>query len=120
MRDGTYRVFDPTTGYEHVTRMLTQWFVSKRGKDIPDEFGFTGININHNYAGRRHRDNGNEGPSAIKAIGKFSGGMLDYFPKDTKKPGRCEVTALEAKDSITLDLSKKFALFNGNNAHGVR
>jgi hypothetical protein len=120
MRDGTYRVFDPTTRYEHVTRMITQWFVSKRGKDIPSDFGFTGININHNYAGRRHRDNGNEGPSVIKAIGKFTGGKLNYFPKDVKKPGRVAVTELDPKESIAFDLMKDFVLFNGNNAHGVQ
>eukprot|EP00930_Biecheleria_cincta_P080721 TRINITY_DN6911_c0_g1_i1.p1 TRINITY_DN6911_c0_g1~~TRINITY_DN6911_c0_g1_i1.p1 ORF type:complete len:423 (+),score=102.50 TRINITY_DN6911_c0_g1_i1:59-1270(+) len=120
MRDGTYRIFDPTTRYEHVTKLLCQWFASNKGKDIPDDFGFTGININHNYAGRRHRDNGNEGPSVIKAIGKFTGGKLDYFPKDVKKPGRCDVTQLDPKDSIAMDLSKAFTLFNGNNAHGVQ
>merc|ERR1719221_507364 len=113
MRDGTYRIFDPTTRYEHVTKLLCQWFLTNKGKNIPADFGFMGININHNYAGRRHRDNGNEGPSAIKAIGKFSGGKLDYFPKDIKKPGRCDVTELDPKDSIALDLSKKFAFFNG-------
>merc|ERR1712232_1513336 len=120
MRDGTYRIFDPTWRYEHVTKLICEWFLSNMVTDIPDDFGFTGININHNYAGRRHRDNGNEGPSAIKAIGKFSGGKLNYFPKDVKKPGRCDVTALDPKDSIAMDLSKKFVLFNGNNAHGVQ
>jgi len=120
IRNGSYRIFDPTTRYEHVTMLITKWFEQNKGKEIPSDFGFTGININHNYAGKRHRDNGNEGPSAIKALGKFSGGTLDYFPKDVKKGGRCDVTELDQKDSISLDLSKKFALFNGNNAHGVR
>merc|ERR1712048_1091897 len=120
MRDGTYRIFDPTTRYEFVTKILCRWFADNKPKDIPDEFGFTGININHNYAGRRHRDNGNEGPSAIKAIGSFSGGKLNYFPLDAKRPGRAQVDALDAKESITLDLSKQFVMFNGNNAHGVR
>lgn len=120
LRNGTYRIFDPTTRYEHVTRLICQWFLATKGKDIPDEFGFTGININHNYAGKRHRDNNNEGPSAIKALGKFSGGKLDYFPKDVKKTGRCDVTALDPKDSISLDIGKKCSLFNGNNAHGVQ
>merc|ERR1711920_832755 len=78
------------------------------------------MGINCNYAARRHRDNSNEGPSAIKAIGKFSVGQLDYFPKDTKAPNRCEVTALDANQSVCFDVSKKFVLFNGNNAHGVR
>jgi len=120
MRDGTYRIFDPTTRYEFVTKLLCQWFRKELGNDIPDGFGFTGININHNYAGRRHRDNGNEGPSAIKAIGKFTGGKLNYFPKDFKKPGRINVDMLDPSDSIAMDLSKKFAFFNGNNAHGVQ
>merc|ERR1740121_1005148 len=120
MRDGTYRIFDPTTRYEHVTKLLCQWFLTSKDSSIPEDFGFTGININHNYAGRRHRDNGNEGPSAIKAIGKFSGGKLNYFPKDVKKAGRCQVEKLDPSDSIALDLSKEFAFFNGNNAHGVQ
>jgi len=120
MRDGTYRIFDPTTRYEFVTKLICQWFLANKGSEIPEDFGFTGININHNYAGKRHRDNGNEGPSAIKAIGNFTGGKLDYFPKDAKKPGRCEVTTLNPKDSVSLDLSEKCCLFNGNNAHGVR
>merc|ERR1712228_171616 len=120
MRDGTYRVFDPTTRYEHVTRLLCQWFRGEKGGNIPQEFGFTGININHNYAGRRHRDNGNEGPSVIKAVGKFTGGKLNYFPKDVKKPGRVDVAELDPKESIAFDLSRNFVLFNGNNAHGVQ
>merc|ERR1712194_776688 len=120
MRNGSYRIFDPTTRYPHVTKLICQWFLTNKGSEIPEEFGFSGININHNYAGKRHRDNGNEGPSAIKAIGTFTGGKLDYFPKDTKKPGRCEATALDATESVSMDLSKKFCLFNGNNAHGVR
>lgn len=120
MRDGTYRIFDPTTRYQHVTKLLCQWFEANKGKDVPAEFGFTGININHNYAGRRHRDANNEGPSAIKAIGKFTGGKLDYFPKDVKKAGRRDVADLDPKDSISMDLSKSFVMFNGNNAHGVR
>jgi hypothetical protein len=120
MRNGTYRIFDPTTRYQHVTKLICTWFVNSLGKEIPKEFGFTGININHNYAGRRHRDANNEGPSSIRALGKFSGGKLNYFPKDVKKAGRCEVAQLDPKDSVTLDLSKSFALFNGNNAHGVQ
>jgi len=120
MRDGTYRIFDPTTRYEHVTRLICTWFNTSKGPGIPDDFGYTGININHNYAGRRHRDANNEGPSSIKAIGKFTGGKLDYFPKDVKKPGRCDVADLDPKDSVALNLSKDFVMFNGNNAHGVQ
>merc|ERR1712187_291299 len=114
MRDGTYRIFDPTTRYEHVTKLICRWFAENKTKDIPDDFGFTGININHNYAGRRHRDNGNEGPSAIKALGKFTGGKLNYFPKDVKRAGRCDVTSLNPQESMAFDLSKAFEPFNGD------
>jgi len=120
MRDGTYRICDPTTRYENVTKLICQWFVMNLGKDIPEDFGFTGININHNYAGRRHRDNGNEGPSAIKALGAFTGGRLNYFPKDFKTQGRVAVDALDPKESVALDLSRKMTFFCGNNAHGVQ
>jgi len=120
LRTGGYRIFDPTTRYEHFTKLICKWFDENHGKAIPEEFGFTGININHNYAGKRHRDANNEGPSAIKALGKFSGGKLNYFPKDVKKPGRCDVTALNPKESIPLDISKEWAFFNGNNGHGVQ
>merc|ERR1712187_266363 len=99
MRDGTYRIFDPTIRYAHVTKLVCEWFLQNKGKEIPEEFGFTGININHNYAGRRHRDGNNEGPSAIKALGKFTGGKLNYFPKDIKKAGRCDVTSLNPQES---------------------
>jgi hypothetical protein len=62
MRNGTYRIFDPTTRYEFVTKLINAWFNAHKGKGIPADFTFTGININHNYAGRRHRDANNEGP----------------------------------------------------------
>lgn len=120
LRNGTYRIFDPTIRYAHVTKLICKWAMQSKGTGIPSDFGFTGININHNYAGRRHRDANNEGPSIIRAIGKFKGGKLDYFPKDIKRSGRPEVSTLNPKDSIALDLSKSFALFNGNNAHGVQ
>merc|ERR1711957_481087 len=41
-------------------------------------------------------------------------------PKDVKKPSRCDVMSLDTKESITMDLTKGFNLFNGNNAHGVQ
>lgn len=119
-RNGIYRIFDPTTRYPSVTTLVCQWFHQNKGSEIPEKFAFTGININANYAGKRHRDNNNEGPSAIRAVGKFTGGKLDYFPGDVKRPGRASVEALDAQDSITLDLTQSLTLFNGNNAHGVQ
>jgi len=118
-RQGPYRIIDPTTRYEHVTVLINKWFATNKGNEIPKEFGWTSININHNYAGARHRDGNNEGPSCIKAIGKFTGGKLNYYTKDEKRPGRCDVAQLSPKDKVSFDLLKAFTFFSGNSAHEV-
>merc|ERR1712039_292899 len=61
---------------------------------------------------------GNEGPSVIKAFGKFKGGRLKYWSKDTKRP-RPDVATLQPHDAVTLDLSKRAEVFDGNRAHEV-
>merc|ERR1711907_161204 len=77
------------------------------------------MGINCNYAGKRHRDGNNEGPSAIRAFGKFKGGRLFYFHKDQKKNPRPPVESLDKKDAVALDISKATAIFDGNRAHEV-
>jgi len=84
-------------------------------KDIP-EFSFTGINVNKNYAGKRHRDGNNMGPSIIKAIGNFKGGNLNYYPNDDRA---LELEQLPPSDKVSLDLRKNWALFDGRRAHEV-
>jgi len=83
--------------------------------DIP-AFSFTSINVNKNYAGRRHRDGSNVGPSIIQAFGKFTGGKLQYFPNDDKK---LELEDLPLSDKVSLDVSKHMVLFHGKRAHQV-
>jgi hypothetical protein len=118
LRTGGFRITDPTLSYPHFTGLICQWFADHQPADIKCDCVFTGINVNSNYAGRVHRDANNEGPSAIKALGKFTGGKLRYWPQDKTRP-KPDVTTLDVKDSIIMDLSKKFAIFNGNCAHGV-
>merc|ERR1739848_515724 len=74
------------------------------------------ININKNYAGRRHRDASNVGPSIIQAFGKFTGGKLQYFPNDDKS---LELEDLPSSDMTALELGKQMALFDGRRAHQV-
>lgn len=114
-------ITSPTTAYPNFTKLLTRFLSDSAPDDLklPVPFVFTGINVNANYAGKRHRDANNEGPSAIKALGKFSGGKLSYWPKDRQMP-RPQVETLKDADSITLDLKPKFTLFDGNCAHGVQ
>merc|ERR1711957_929833 len=71
-----------------------------------------------NYNGARHRDGNNEGPSVIRAVGDFTGGRLKYWPSDTQKP-RPNVSELDPKDSVALDLAKNTVVFDGCRAHEV-
>merc|ERR1711920_465026 len=68
--------------------------------------------------GRRHRDGNNEGPSIIRAFGKFKGGKLRYWPKDVQKP-RVKLETLRQQDATVFDLSKDTVVFDGNRAHEV-
>ena len=65
-----------------------------------------------------HRDANNEGPSFIKAFGDFKGGQLNYWGDDNKAEGSVE-TCCEAKDKVTMDISKQLLLFDGNRGHSV-
>merc|ERR1712232_615373 len=108
----------PTKRYPLVSKLLCQWLADNKPK-IPAKFVCTAINLNCNYAGRRHRDQNNEGPSVIRAFGKFKGGRLHYFRGDKKKNPRPELDSLKKSDAVILDLAKKTSIFDGNRAHEV-
>merc|ERR1719384_2552782 len=76
-----------TKRYPEFTQVITRWFRERMPKDLEQEFTYTSININKNYAGKLHRDGNNVGPSFIKAFGEFKGGELNYWSSDdTKRP----------------------------------
>lgn len=116
-RQGDIHLTSPTRRYPQVAELIARWLTDR----LPEEaksFKFTGMNLNCNYAGRLHRDNGNFGPSFIKAFGSFTGGELVYYPED--RGGA--LGALESAppaDMQKLDLQKNLLLFNGNLAHSV-
>jgi hypothetical protein len=104
-----------TLAYPNVTKLVCDFLTENLPKDIP-EFTFTGINVNRNYAGKRHRDGNNLGPSIIHAFGNFTGGKLNYYPNDDRELG---LDDLPESDRVSLDLKKNWALFDGRRAHEV-
>lgn len=108
----------PTKRYPRVPKLLCRWLADNR-PPLSAKFVCTAINLNCNYAGARHRDQNNEGPSVIRAFGKFKGGRLSYWPKDVKKNPRPKVDSLSEKQAKVYDLSKKTLVFDGTRAHEV-
>ena len=103
------------------TRKYPQYFalLCKFLKDCPElcqDFPFTSISTNFDYAARTHRDNNNKGVSMTKSFGAFIGGQLRYWPDDD---GEGELRALRKADSLTLDTKANLALFDGARAHCV-
>jgi hypothetical protein len=109
----------PTRRYPFFAKLLNQWVADNKPVELKEKFVCTAINLNCNYNGRRHRDQNNEGPSIIRAFGKFKGGRLKYWKKDVKKMPRVSLETLSEKDASVFDLSKQTVLFDGNRAHEV-
>jgi len=115
-RVGDVHVTKPSLDYPDVIQLVCQWLQDWMPADLEVPFTFTSINVNCNYAARRHRDGNNHGPSMIAAFGDFTGGQLSYWPEDDKST---DLDDLKLEDKVTLDISKGLALFNGNCAHSV-
>jgi len=114
-RRGDIHLTYATKAYPNLIKLLVQWFTAR----LPAEasfFGFTSLNLNCNYAAKRHRDGNNLGPSAIKAFGDFTGGELSVFPNDDKSR---QLENLPEDDRVACDIKKNLCLFNGNSAHQV-
>lgn len=108
----------PTWRYPAFVKLLCQWMKdAQRGLKLPCGFVCTAINLNCNYAGRRHVDQNNEGPSIIRAFGKFKGGRLRYWP--AKKVAKTNLAALKLKDAVRFELDKKTVVFDGKKPHEV-
>lgn len=108
----------PTRRYPGFAKLLNRWVADNKPRGLSAKFVCTAINLNCNYNGRRHRDQNNEGPSIIRAFGKFKGGKLRYWSKDTKKP-HPQLDTLKMKEATAFDLAKNTVVFDGNRAHEV-
>jgi len=114
-RMGDIHVTTPTKMYPAVANLLVRWLMDRLPQDI-SEFKFTSLNLNCNYAARRHRDGNNFGPSCIAAFGDFTGGALNCWPTDN---GSVKLEKLQQKDATQLQIQGGLAMFNGNSAHSV-
>ena len=68
-------------------------------KILPEGFPFASIQLNYAYASAMHQDKSNDGPSAIIALGEFTGGEL------------------WTADRGVLPCRNELRLFNGNQPH---
>jgi len=105
-----------TKRYPEFTMLITNWLRSRMPEEIKQDFGYTSININKNYAGRLHRDGNNAGPSLIKAFGDFHGGELNYWPSDNKK---LPLEEFDESEKVMLNIKSNLLLFDGNRGHYV-
>lgn len=115
-RIGDIHLTQSATRYPNFTRIFIKWLAER----LPEEaksFKFTSLNLNCNYAARRHRDGNNFGPSMIKAFGAFKGGKLAVFPRDNREI--TDLAKLPARDRQVIDIKKNLVMFNGNSAHEV-
>jgi hypothetical protein len=115
-RDGLILPQSATKKYPYMMKLLNRYIKDNLPHDVKGKFVYTSININKDYAGKRHRDAGNSGPSLLKSLGRFTGGRLNYFPDDN---GAEAVEDLPAEKSLKLDPEKGIVFFDGNRAHGV-
>merc|ERR1719330_2303643 len=104
--------------YPEFTQLLCRWLRERCPAELQQEFAFTSININKNYAGKLHRDGNNSGPSFIKAFGDFTGGELNYWPSDDRKTP-LEDFSDKDKDKVTANIKDNLMLFDGNRGHCV-
>lgn len=114
-RTGDIHVTGPSKRYPAVVKLLNSWLTSI----IPNEvasFTYTSINLNCNYAAKRHRDANNFGPSIILGVGDYQGGGLAVWPEDDKSE---KLPQLPKNRKVQVDISENLVMFNGNSSHEV-
>jgi len=115
-RVGDIHLTPPTRNYPEVAQLFNQYLLDRLPPGM-DCFKWTSLNVNCNYAAKKHRDGNNFGPSFIKAFGDFTGGRLKYWPEDDRQVDKLE--RLKDSQAVDIDLKKNLALFSGNCAHAV-
>jgi hypothetical protein len=61
-----------SSAYPNLCKLITGWVKTS----LPEDFPFSSLQINYNYAARKHVDGNNIGPSYIRSLGKHTGGEL--------------------------------------------
>ncbi len=83
-----------TRAHPEISRRIVAWI----RRSVPDAV-FSSVQVNRNYAAKRHTDANNVGPSWIHSIGRHTGGKL------------------WTEDRGVLDPKRRWALFDGNFQH---
>ena len=115
-RDGRLAVTKPARTYQSVLELFAAWLRQLHPVGLQFPFCFTSVNVNYNFAARRHRDANNVGPSLTRSLGDFSGGRLLYWQDDD---GSAELNDLEAVAPMAFDTKDAPLLFDGRRAHAV-
>jgi hypothetical protein len=95
-------------------------------KNGPDDsaFPFSSVQVNHNYAAKRHVDGNNIGPSYICSVGEHAGGKLwvadTYVESASEEEGSKAVILRGGGGEGLVDCHRNWQLFNGNAEHETR
>ena len=104
-----------SSAYPHLCKLITGWVKTS----LPEDFPFSSLQINYNYAARKHVDGNNIGPSYIRSLGKHTGGELwtaDAFVEATDEDTG-EKYVKGGGGQQVLSCSGGWKLFNGNAEH---
>eukprot|EP00928_Gymnodinium_smaydae_P032155 TRINITY_DN23361_c0_g2_i1.p1 TRINITY_DN23361_c0_g2~~TRINITY_DN23361_c0_g2_i1.p1 ORF type:complete len:601 (-),score=124.85 TRINITY_DN23361_c0_g2_i1:158-1870(-) len=102
--------------YPEMIQLFSRWLKDSPPKGYDRAFPFTSVNVNFDYAARAHRDARNAGPSMLRALGRFTGGRLEYYPDDD---GSLPPGELPEAGRKRFDAAAAFRLFDGNRTHAV-
>ncbi len=101
-----------------VPRLLNLWLRSRLVRSIAlEDFRWSTICINKNFAARLHRDGNNLGPSLLASFGQHSeGGDLKYYPEDD---GEGNLDHTKIGEAQRVDPRANLVLFDGRRAHEI-
>jgi len=107
--------------YPMVTKLLCQYVYDNPppGLQKGDQFPFSTICINKDYAAKRHRDSNNCGLSIVRALGDFKGGRLKYWPEDPGSRAAPDPNSLDEEKAVTLDVRGRSVALDSTKAHEV-
>ena len=106
------KVSNITWRYPTVFMLLNHWFQQEYSCA---DFTYTSIQLNVGFHCKRHRDKGNMGPSVIKSLGTYVGGILLYWKHDDTFGPLHNLHPSEAEKIDT----RRWTKFDGRKAHEV-
>ena len=104
-----------SSAYPALCKLITKWVHTS----LPEDFPFSSLQINYNYAAKKHVDGNNIGPSYIRSLGDHTGGELwtaDAFVEAVDEDTG-EKFVKGGGGPTVLGCSDGWKLFNGNAEH---